>query len=82
MEESNPSLEMRADNALRKLRRCGDIEDYLDVMERTVVVAKQMLSHDMIPQERFDKFNDGYMDVLTYYINHHEAPPLGYQPPE
>ncbi len=81
MKESNPSLEMRADNTVRELRRGGDIEDYLDTMERTMVVAKQMLAHEMIPQERFNKFEKNYMEVLVYYINRHEAPPIGYKPP-
>ncbi len=81
MEEGNPSLEMRADNAVRQLRRDGDIEDYLDAMENTLAVAKRMLSQGMIPQERVDKFNDGYLSVLTYYIDNQEAPSVGYKSP-
>ena len=82
MEEDDASLEMRADNAVRQLRRDCDIEQYLDSMENTSAIAKRMVEQGMITPERFDSFNEDYNGVLVYFINHQEAPPLNYKKPE
>jgi len=66
--EERPDLDIRVDNAIRNLHRNEDIEDFIDVMERTMTIGKVLKKVGKLSDYAYRQYNDLYMTVLVKYI--------------
>lgn len=62
-------LDTRVDNAVRDLKRTGDIDTFIDDMERNISIAKVLMKQNQLTPYAVAQYINWYDNYLVAYIN-------------